>query len=650
MSAAMRERIRLLIVEDDPNDAELMVRALKRAGFDPTWERVENEADYLMRLDAEPEIILSDSNLPEFDGIQALDLLKKRGLDIPFVLVSGRVGEDMAVEAMKRGAYDYLLKDRLTRLGEAVRRAIDERRLRREKAWAVEALRQSEERYRLVSEISSDYACSLAVKPSGALECEWTTEPFTRITGYTIAEINAIGWANLYLDEDRQISDRHHESLLANQSDSTELRILAKDNQVRWVRVIGRPIWDDSQGRVVRIFGAAQDITAEKHLEEQLLHAKKMEAIGRLAGGVAHDFNNLLTVIDGYGGILKETSTPENAEAIDEILEASGRAGRLTKQLLAFSRRQVLQPKIVDLNTVVADVERLLQRLIGEHIELRTIPCRDPGLVKVDRGQMEQVIMNLAVNARDAMPDGGRLTIETAHIDLDSAHSSNHTGVQPGPYILLAVGDTGVGMSKELTARIFEPFFTTKEVGKGTGLGLAMVYGIVKQSGGTIWVFSEPNQGTTFKIYLPRAQRMEAATETPTPRAVPAPGNETILVLEDESAIRALIRKVLVQHGYTVLDTGDSNMALRICARHEGEIALLLTDVILPKLSGPQVAGHVLRLRPEIKVLYTSGYTDDAITHHGVPAQSPSLLEKPFSAETLLRRVRETLDDTSRPS
>jgi len=647
----MSDPVRVLIVEDDPADADLMIRELKRGGFAPDWVRVQTESEYLQQLDRDPEIILSDSNLPLFDGFEALDLLQKRALDIPFILVSGRMGEDVAVEAMKRGASDYLLKDRLARLGEAVRRAIDLRRLRAERIWAIGALRQSEERYRLISEASSDYVYSFKAGPGGVLTCEWITDPFTRITGFDVAEINERGGASLCHPEDVAIADRHQEALLSGQSDRVDIRIVTKDKRVRWLRVYDRPILTES-GQVGRIYGAAQDITVQKQLEEQLLQSQKMEAIGQLAGGVAHDFNNLLTVICGYGDLL--TKQPDisatGREYAQEILEAARRAAQLTRQLLAFGRRQVLQLKTVNLNDIARDLEKLLRRLIGEDVELRTAYAADLGFVKVDAGQIEQVIMNLAVNARDAMPKGGCLKIETANVDFDRnspdfVPDARHVLPQGGPHVMLTVSDSGSGMDSETAARVFEPFFTTKEIGKGTGLGLAMAYGIVKQSGGDIRVYTDVGRGTTFKIYLPRLERADEPAPEPAPfnlRAVQ--GTETILVLEDENALRGLMRQVLAGAGHTVLDTGDPDEAIQLCERHPGDIALFITDMVLPKLSGPQVAERVLQIRPGVRIIYTSGYPAKATIPNRLRQYGTTFFEKPFTPDTLVRKVRAVLD------
>ena len=367
----------------------------------------------------------------------------------------------------------------------------------------------------------------------------------------------------------------------------------------------------------------------------QLEQAQKMDAIGRLAGGVAHDFNNLLTVILGRTDILLHPLKPEDPmrRGIELIQRTAGRAADLTRQLLAFSRKQVLEPVVLDLGAVATDMKDMLGRLIGEDIALLTTPTPGLGRVKADRGQIEQVVMNLAVNARDAMPQGGRLILETANVDLDDEYERRHVGARPGPHVMLAVSDTGTGIPREIQAQIFEPFFTTKEQGKGTGLGLATVYGIVKQSGGYIEVDSEPGQGTAFRIYLPR---LDAAAAT-----------ETILLVEDEEGVRELARDILRASGYTVLEARNGAEALLLCERHQGPLDMLLTDVVMPRMSGRELAERLAPLRPELSVLYMSGYTDDAVIRHGVLAAGTAFLQKPFTPAALVQRVRETLDLTA---
>lgn len=380
--------------------------------------------------------------------------------------------------------------------------------------------------------------------------------------------------------------------------------------------------------------------------EEQLRQAQKLEAIGQLAGGVAHDFNNLLTVITGYSDILIQSirESDPNLPRVEEIKKAAERAASLTRQLLAFSRKQVLQPRVFDLNTLVADMGKMLRRLIGEDIELATALTEDPVQVNADPGQIEQVLMNLVVNARDALPQGGKITIETAPVEIDHAYAGMHVAVRPGPYIMLAVSDNGSGMDEETRKHIFEPFFTTKEQGKGTGLGLSTVYGIVKQSEGNIWVYSEPGQGTTFKVYLP-----QVAAAAPEPEAVvaeaPMPsGLETILVVEDEDVVRGLVRHILQDAGYKVLDAGRGEDAIRLCAEDGQAIDLLLTDLVMPEMTGREVAGRSSELRPGLKVLFMSGYTDDAIVHHGALEANVDFIQKPFTPADLARKVRKVLD------
>ncbi len=417
-----------------------------------------------------------------------------------------------------------------------------------------------------------------------------------------------------------------------------------KDGSVIEVEIAASPI--TFQGRPAWL-ALVSDVTEKRSLEAQLLQSQKMESMGRLAGGVAHDFNNLLGIITGYGGLLHKrvSADPRLAKYVEDIVKAADRAAGLTRQLLAFSRKQVLQPRILDLKAVVGETENMLRRLIGEDIQLVTVCDDQLGPVRADPGQMDQVLMNLAVNARDAMPRGGRLTIETGNVILDRAYASRHAGVEPGRYVMLAVSDTGHGMTPEVQARLFEPFFTTKELGKGTGLGLATVHGIVKQSGGHIWVYSEPARGTTFKIYLPRADAPGADTLTAPSAENELPrGSETILLVEDEASLRGFVRECLEAAGYIVLEARHGVEALKISERHPTPIHLLLTDVVMPVMSGRELAQEVRASRPETRVLYMSGYTDDAVVLHGVLAADVAFLQKPFTAEALARKVRQLLD------
>jgi two-component system, cell cycle sensor histidine kinase and response regulator CckA len=426
--------------------------------------------------------------------------------------------------------------------------------------------------------------------------------------------------------------------------------IVRPDGSERTVREQAEVIMDPS-GKAVRMIGSIQDITEHRQLEEQLRQAQKMEAVGRLAGGISHDFNNLLTIMTGYAYMLQEhwqgnPATGDMVAEIAEIIAAVDRATRLTAQLLVFSRKQVLQPKVLNVNASVSEVQSMLRRLISENIRLSIVLAPTLLPVIIDPGQLEQVILNLAINARDAMPHGGTLTIETANVTLDAASAEPYEAL-PGPYVLLAVRDNGLGMTADVKARVFDPFFTTKEAGRGTGLGLATVYGIVRQSGGYIGVYSEPNEGATFKIYFPCAAE-DTEMESPlavTRRAIP-PGSETILVVEDETDVRELIRRILEQQGYCVKATGDARDAVQICSEPRHAIQLLLTDVIMPEMSGAQVFAAARPLRPELKVLYISGYTDSALSQHGVLESGVALISKPFTPASLVAKVREVLDAT----
>jgi signal transduction histidine kinase/ActR/RegA family two-component response regulator len=429
--------------------------------------------------------------------------------------------------------------------------------------------------------------------------------------------------------------------LLNLKKDGSELPIALSTSQVR-----------DQGGRVIGLIGVARDISERRRTEEalqrseeQLRHAQKMEAVGKLAGGVAHDFNNVLTAVTGYTELaLTKLATDDPLRRdLEEIRNAGERATALTRQLLAFGRKQILEPQIIDLNTVVSGMGTLLRSLIGEDIELVTVTQPDLTPVQADPGQIERVILNLVVNARDAMPNGGKLTIETANVELDSVYAEAHPSVTPGSFALLAVSDTGCGIDKEIQPRIFEPFFTTKGESRGTGLGLSTVYGIVTQSSGHVAFDSEPGCGTTFRVYLPQV-RGRVVTEMPGESDSVRGGSETVLLVEDEDSVRRLAVTILRKNGYSVMEARDGEEAVRISNQHPGSIHLLLTDAVMPRMSGPDLVRLQTSLRPGMKVLYMSGYTDDAIVRHSVLEQGMPFLQKPFTPEMLCRKVREVLD------
>ncbi len=406
----------------------------------------------------------------------------------------------------------------------------------------------------------------------------------------------------------------------------------------------------DSQGRVTGLVGIGRNITEWKQLEEQFIQAQKMESVGRLAGGIAHDFNNLLMVIMGNTQLVYQAVQPNAAvgKDLETILEAAERAKNLTRQLLTFARKQILSPQTLNLNDLILNLDKLLRRVIGEDIELSMLPAANLWSVKADANQMEQVLINMAVNARDAMPNGGTLTLETANITLDEAYTRRHVEVKPGPYVMVAVNDTGAGMSPEVQSRLFEPFFTTKEAGKGTGLGLATCYGIIKQHGGNIWVYSEVGRGTTFRVYLPAlAEPPRSSLAAPAASATPLRGNETILLVEDDETVRQFTLRVLKLMGYSVIEASDGIEALQLAAGYPGIIHLLLTDVVMPKMSGRVLAQQLQATHPQTRVLYMSGYTANAIVHNGMLDPDINFLPKPILPEQLARKIREVLSTSS---
>jgi PAS domain S-box-containing protein len=626
----------VLIVEDSEDDSRLLVRELKRGGYELTQEQVDTAPAMQAALDRQVwDLVIGDFSMPNFSGLEALSLVRERGLDVPYICLSGTISEELAVAAMKAGANDWVTKGQLKRLLPAI-----ERELREAKGRA--ALRAAEAGYETLVEQAP--VGIYRSNPEGRFLSANTA--LVRMLGYeSAADLLRLDMArDVYADpaERQRLVDR--DTYTDRQYDDVEATWKRKDGGLLTVQLNVRAVRNDA--RQVEYYETfVRDVTEQRRLQQQVLQSQKMEAVGRLAGGIAHDFNNLLTVITSYSDLLLEDLGKDDPKRddVEQVRKAAEGAASLTRQLLAFSRQQVLAPRVVSLNAVVDSLQKILRRVIGEDVELATALAPDLGAVKADVGQLEQVLMNLTVNARDAMPTGGKLTIETANVEHDPAYARAREGAAVSRFVMLAVTDTGVGMDEATKARIFEPFFTTKEAGKGTGLGLATVYGIVNQSGGFIWVYSEPGNGTSFKIYLPRVDAPVEGERATGSGSVPR-GTETVLLVEDAAAVRAVAKQVLERQGYTVLEAPHGEAALHLAQKHRGPIHLLLTDVVMPVLSGRQLAEQLAPLRPDMKVLYASGYTDDSVVRHGILESGTAYLQKPFTPDSLARKVREVLD------
>ena len=632
-TATAASPITVLLVEDNPGDARLILELLgevQTQAFD--LERVERLDHALTRLSRTGvDVVLLDLGLPDSQGLETFMRARRGAPDEPIVVISGLDDERLALEAVRSGAQDYLVKGRIEGhlLARVLRYAVERKR-------GEEALRASEAHHRTILEnigdavfIADPQGRYLDVNPRA---CE--------LTGYSRDELLQLTVSDTYPAQDRDAAALRIVDVAGGRAAVTERPLLRKDGAILVVESNARRLPDG------RLLGAVRDITERKRLEEQLRQAQKMEAVGRLAGGVAHDFNNVLTAIFGYADLLNE-ELPEGHQArqdLDEIRKAAQRASSLTRQLLAFSRQQVLQPMVLSLNDLVEDIQNMLVRLIGEDVQLRLGLSPSAGNVRADAGQIQQVLMNLVVNARDAMPTGGKLLVETANTELTEQYAEAHQPVAPGAYVMLAVSDTGSGMDAETKARIFEPFFTTKEKGRGTGLGLSTVYGIVKQSGGYVWVYSEPGRGTTFKIYLPRVDEPAEPLAPPQREARTLTGTEIILLAEDDEMLRPLSKGLLERLGYRVLEAENAIRALALADAHAGPIHLLVADVVMPGGSGRELARRLAHSRPDTRVLYVSGYTDDAIVHHGMLEPGLNFLQKPFTPATLARKVRDVLD------
>jgi two-component system cell cycle sensor histidine kinase/response regulator CckA len=756
--------IRVLLLEDTPDDAELSLRQLMRGGFQVEADVVRTPDEFKARLSSRTyDIILGDYRLPGWTGIEAVHWLRAEGYDLPFILVSGTLADDLAVESIKLGVTDYVSKDRLERLSAVVHRALREEELRRHHSGTQQELRESEKQYRLLFEINphpmwvfgAQSFEIIEVNGAALLHYGYSRSEFLSMTILDIGPAEDIpatrqsvrarvpGRAQAERCKHRkrdgtlidveitshELSFYGKQAILAQAHDITErlqneenlrqseerfskafrsspvaitistraegryvdaneafLRMLGR----RWEEVVGFTanelnVWAfpedrdkmvlalDRDGRLnaletvfnsktggerkVRlsaeriqlngvpcVLAITSDVTEAKRLEDQFRQAQKMEAVGRLAGGVAHDFNNMLSVILGFCDLAQYRTNQEGTEReLNHIKRAAQRAATLTRQLLAFSRQQLLLPRVVNLNDVVHDITPMLLRVLAKDVSLTFVPVPSLGSVRVDLGQMEQVLMNLVVNASDAMPHGGKLFIETANTELDQAYSKTHPAVEPGHYVALSVSDTGCGMDPKTLSRIFEPFYTTKPVGEGTGLGLSMVDGVIHQSGGHICVYSEPDRGTTFTVYLPRIE--EAAEPLPrvTVELPPEKGTETVLVVEDEQDLRELIVELIESEGYRGLMAENGRSAIAISETYREMIHMLLTDVALPDMSGTVLSTRIKESRPDLKVLYMSGYTGNLIAHHGTLTSSSAFIQKPFTKQGLLTELRRVL-------
>ncbi|MDB5102619.1 MAG: hypothetical protein JWP91_308 [Fibrobacteres bacterium] len=658
-----KNSIKILIIDDSPEDREVLKRFLEEDD-QVSYEILEGdygEQGIQLCLLEKPDCVLLDYQLPDMDGLEVLDQIadKKALSRFPVIMITGSGDEVTAVKAMKSGAFDYLVKERITAgsLKKVIRQALEkiQTNLKLEERTFILKMKNQE-----MQRLSSKLQKVLESNIMGVFF--WNKDgiiidanaAFHSLLGYGPGELLATPtrWRDLTVGE----MDYRNEAGLRTLADTGTMepyeQLLLHKNGNQVDVYLGFAFLEGPEGESVAF---CLDITQRKKFEHalrqsenQLRQSQKMEAVGKLAGGIAHDFNNLLTSITGFTSLSRaslEASHPVQ-EYLQEVAKAAERAAALTHQLLAYSRKQVIAPKVSNLNDIVSNMDKMLQRVIGEDIDLLTVPGKDLWLTRIDPGQLEQVILNLAINARDAMPKGGKLVIETANAQIKAFQPGMPAEMAPGPYIRLAISDTGAGMSQAIQEQIFEPFFTTKPVGHGTGLGLSMVDGIIKQSGGHILVSSSPGQGASFKIYLPRLPADQEAVEPIAGPSVEAarPGKEAVLVVEDEDTVRRLVKHVLQTYGYNVLEAANGVEAEKLASDPGLTIDLLLTDVIMSHMGGRELAQKLMKSRPGIKVMYMSGYTDDAIVQHGVLESTAYFIQKPFSPQSLLLKIREVLE------
>ena len=646
----MHEKINVLLIEDNAVDAALVegmlkhdengIFALKRVA---TLE----EGMRSLSLGFGNQVILLDLGLPDASGLQTLRRIMPHAQDASVVVITGRQDEELGIAALREGAHDYLIKGHVDggQLRRILRYAIERHKIQNKLRAEVERRQLSEQRYQLLSDTApmgillTDAAGKIIDANAQALRM------FSYGREELIGETIEILLPERLCDSHRA----HHSGFIKNlqarpMGVGMELSARRKDGTEFPVEIgLGPMVTKEG----VRVSTTIVDITERKQIEEQLRLSRRMEAIGKLAGGVAHDFNNLLGVILGSADAVLEKLPPEHParRKLEVITQAGCSAADLTRQLLAFARQQMLQPRVINLKELIERTEVLLRRLIGENIQFAISLEPTLGQVKADPGQIEQVLINLAVNARDAMPQGGHLRIEARNVQLDESYKQTHSPVNPGPYVMITVEDSGCGMNRETQARIFDPFFTTKELGKGTGLGLATVYGIVKQSEGYIWVYSEPSKGTIFKVYLRRADESAQPTKPDALDTTLLRGCETILLVEDSESLRDMVREYLKSMGYTVLEAASGQDALQQAKGFDATIHLLLTDVVMPEMGGPELAGQLGTLRPGIKVIFTSGYSEAAIARQDVLDPAVAFIQKPYRPKALARKIREVLGE-----
>lgn len=692
----------VLIVDDNLTNLSVLSDALEQHGLRLLIAQTGEMALKRAKL-AHPDLILLDVMLPDIEGFEVCQHLKANPItqDIPIIFMTALTETEAKVKGFQVGGVDYVTKpfqteEVLARVWTHLALRAAQKQLKAQNIQLQQEITERERAEQMLRESHTELERRVAERTTELTQTNIALheqiKERQRAEEALLIERNLLRTLIDNLPDFVYTKDRQHRFMMTNinhmiflGADTLE-QVLGKSDYDFYPAALanqfctdedmvmesGQPLINkeenitkadksnytlttkvplrNAQGQIIGLVGIGRNITEWKQLEEQFIQAQKMESVGRLAGGIAHDFNNLLMVILGNAQLIQEVMAAQDPlrKDLQTIVEAAERAKNLTRQLLTFARKQIIDPQVFNLNDLILNLDKLLRRVIGEDIELTILPASDLWSVKVDGNQMEQVLINLAVNARDAMPNGGKLTIETANVILNEAYTRRHVEVKPGSYVMIVVNDTGIGMPPEVQARLFEPFFTTKEAGKGTGLGLATCYGIIKQHGGNIWVYSEVNQGTAFKIYLPAVIETPGSALTPqTASEMPLQGDETILLVEDDYNVRQFTLRVLTMLGYSVLEAADGVEALQLVAQHSGTIHLLLTDVVMPKMSGKILAHRLLTTHPQTRVLYMSGYTANAIVHNGVLDSDINFLQKPAAPEQLARKIRQVLDETN---